>query len=136
MITVRYGDCRARMEPAHLVSWLFGCNEVLPGVLTIRTLEGTQSDAFSSKNVTISTESGKQGERGERYSITIGDASAELPAEWVIPWTSGLAAHRGVDLSPLLDAHIHERGRRMQALMICHQNRWLKYDGITEGNRP
>ena len=135
MITVRCDDVTTTVDEGKVIPWLFGFSELAP------------SDAMSVQGLALVPESlvpvtsaievrvDPPGGQGELYSITINDVDVELPAGWVIPWASGLAARHGVELTSLLDTAVSGRYRRMLALMICHQNRWLGYLGITEGKR-
>lgn len=129
VITIRHGDIALTMERDQLAPWLSGLSRLVPetGTLSMSLESGQHVEITTSSPLTT---------RGERYSITIGGITTDLPADWVVSWASGLAASYGSDLPAALDPRIHGRNRRMQALMICHQHRWLDYIGITERHRP
>jgi hypothetical protein len=126
MITIRMEWGSVQVPASQLAVWLFGASGLAQ--VTIGFPNGTEA-VITASSITADRPS-------ECYSITMpGGEPAKLSASWVIPWTRGLAASRGVELLTLLDTG-PERHRRMQALMICHRRGWITYEGVTEGNRP
>lgn len=135
MITVRCDDVTITVDADKMVPWLFGFSELAPGdAMSVQGL-ALIPESLAPVASAIEIRVDPIAEQGEFYSITINGLEYELPAGWVIPWASGLAARNGLDLASLLGASGSERYRRMLSLMICDQNRWLVYLGIKEGKR-
>lgn len=123
MITVMMDDVATVIESDQLVPWLCGFSGHAPSASAwlrlpaslVGDLEVHVHEVFE----------------GERYHVSIGDVEGTLPAEWVIPWMTGLASRNGVRLSALLDGQINGRMQRFQALMIGHDRGWIMYTGVS-----
>jgi len=117
MIIVGYGHTKMHMEYAALVPWLFGFNHLAPKALKIGE---------------IGIEVNEPLDAVEEYSVSIDNSDFFLPASWVTSWATGLAASHGHNLHDMLDTDLSGRSQRMQALMICHERRWMAYHGVGE----